>query len=90
VSLDKLSASRLDCLPAPDSARSMSQLRRREAQHLATFDLDHCVEPCGMRLDHSPESGFCQFNHPVIMEDEIEVGIETKTVQRRQRGSWLL
>jgi hypothetical protein len=65
----------------------MSQLRRREAQHLAAIDLDHCVESCGMRLDHSPESGFRQFNHPVIMEDEIEVGIETKTVQRRQRGS---
>jgi hypothetical protein len=40
-----------------------------------------------MRLDYSPESGFCQFNHPVIMEDEIKVGIETKAVHRRQRGS---
>jgi hypothetical protein len=29
-----------------------------EAQHLATTDPDHRVEPCGMRLQHPPEPGF--------------------------------
>jgi hypothetical protein len=67
----------------------MSQLRRREAQHLATIDPDHRVEPCGMRLHHPPESGFGQFNHPVIMDDEIEVGVKAKAVRGRQRSSWL-
>jgi hypothetical protein len=61
----------------------LSQLRRRDAQHLAAIDPDHCVEPCGMRLHHPPESSFRQFNQPVMMDDEIEVGIEAKAVHRR-------
>jgi hypothetical protein len=77
MSLDKVSASRLDCLPA----RTMSQLRRREAQHLASIDPNHRVEPRGMCLHHPPESSFGQFNHPVIIiDDEIEVGVEAKAV----------
>jgi hypothetical protein len=83
VSLDKINASRLDCLPARGSARSMSQLRRRDTQDLASLDPDHCVEPCGMRLHHSPEPSFGQFNHPVIMEDEIEVWVEANAVYRK-------
>jgi hypothetical protein len=42
-----------------------------------------------MRLHHPPESSFGQFNNPVIMDDEIEVGVEAKAVCRRQRSSWL-
>jgi hypothetical protein len=40
-------------------------------------------------LHHPPESGFGQFNHPVIMDDEIEVGVKAKAVRGRQRSSWL-
>jgi hypothetical protein len=68
----------------------MSELRRREAQHVAFADPDHCVEPCGMRVHHPPESSFGQFNHPVIMDDEIEVGVEANAVHGRHRNSWLL
>ncbi len=67
----------------------MSQLRRREPQHLASIDSDHCVKTCGVRLHHPPESSFGQFNHPVIMDDEIEVGVEANAVHRRQRSPWL-
>jgi len=66
----------------------MSQLRRREAQHLASIDADHCVKTCGVRLHHPPESSFGQFNQPVIMDDEIEVGVEANAVQRGRRNSW--
>jgi hypothetical protein len=64
----------------------MSELRRREAQHLASIDSDHCVEPCRMRLHHPPESSFGQFNDS-IMDDEIEVGVEANALYRR--NSWL-
>jgi hypothetical protein len=42
-----------------------------------------------VRLHHPPKSSFGQFNHPVIMDDEIEVRIEANAVRRRQRSSWL-
>ena len=31
-----------------------------------------------MRLSHAPKSGFGQFNHPIIMDDEIQAGVEEK------------
>jgi hypothetical protein len=42
-----------------------------------------------MRLHHPPKSGFGQFNHPVIIDDEIEVGVEAKAVRGRQRSPCL-
>jgi hypothetical protein len=65
----------------------MFQLRRREAQHLATIHADHCVKTRGVRLHHPPEPGFGHFDHPVIMEDEIKAGVEANEVQRGGRNS---
>jgi hypothetical protein len=31
-------------------------------------------------LSHAPKSGFGQFNHPIIMDDEIQAGVEEKGV----------
>jgi hypothetical protein len=39
------------------------------------------VEAGGVRLPHSPKSGFGQFNHPIIMDDEIQAGVEGKAVR---------
>jgi hypothetical protein len=41
-----------------------------------------------VRLHHPPESSFGQFNHPIIMDDEIEAGVEANAVQRGRRNSW--
>ena len=38
-----------------------------------------------MRLPHAPKSGFGQFNHPVLMEDEIQARVEDKPISRRRR-----
>jgi len=65
----------------------MSELRSGKAQQLASTYRYHCVEPCGMRLHHPPKSSFGQFNYPVILDDEIEVGVEANAVYRRK--SWL-
>jgi hypothetical protein len=62
-------------------------VRRREAHYLASIDPDPRAEPCGARLHHPPESSFGQFNRPVIMDDEIQVRVEAKAVDRRQDGS---
>ena len=67
----------------------MSQLGRRDAQHLATIDPNHCVKTCGVRLHHPPESSFGQFNDSIVMDDEIEFGIEANALHRRQHKSWL-
>jgi hypothetical protein len=29
-------------------------------------------------LSHAPKSGFGQFNHAIIMDDEIQAGVEGK------------
>jgi len=44
------------------------------------IDPDHGVEAGGVRLPHAPKSGFGQFNHPIIMDDEIQAGVEGKAV----------
>ena len=58
MSLDKLGTSRVDRLPAPVSARSMSQLRRREAQHLATPIPITALNPaeCACSIRRNPAS----------------------------------
>jgi hypothetical protein len=38
-------------------------------QQVTPIDLDHRVEPSRVRLPHTPESGFGQFNHPIIMDE---------------------
>ena len=38
-----------------------------------------------MRLPHAPKSGFGQFNHPILMEDEIQARVEDKPINRRRR-----
>ena len=37
-----------------------------------------------MRLPYAPKSGFGQFNHPILMEDEIQARVEDKPIDRRQ------
>jgi hypothetical protein len=44
------------------------------------IDPDHGVKAGGVRLPHAPKSGFGQFNHPIIMDDEIQAGVEGKAV----------
>jgi hypothetical protein len=51
-----------------------SQLWGGEAEHVAPSDLDHSVDTGGVRLGHAPESSFGQFNHPIIMGDEVQAG----------------
>ena len=58
--------------------RRSSRLRGGEAEHVAAIDLDHGVEAGGVRLSHAPKSGFGQFNHAIIMDDEIQAGVEEK------------
>jgi len=36
----------------------------------------HGAEAGGVRLPHAAKSRFGQFNHPIIMEDEIQAGVE--------------
>src|SRR4029450_6956259 len=47
---------------------------------LALDYLNYRVEPCGVRLPHAPKSGFGQFNHPILMADEIQVRGEYKQI----------
>jgi len=37
-----------------------------------------------VRLPYAPKSGFGQFNHPILMEDEIQARVEDKPIDRRQ------
>jgi hypothetical protein len=41
-----------------------------------------------VRLSHAPKSGFGQFNHAILMEDEIQARVEDKPVDgsRRNQG----
>ena len=54
-------------------------------QHVTSVDLNHCVASRGVRLPHTPESGFSQFNHPIIMDDEIQAGVKGKAIDGRKR-----
>jgi hypothetical protein len=56
-------------------AHRLHPARGWEAQHVAPIDPNHGVEPCIVRLRHAPESGFGQFNHSIIMDDEIQAQI---------------
>ena len=46
-------------------------------QHAASIDLDHRVESRGVRLPHTSESSFGQFNHPTIMHNEVQARVES-------------
>jgi len=46
-----------------------------EAEHLATIDLNHGIEPCRVRLRHAPESDLGQFNRSIIVDDEVQARI---------------
>jgi hypothetical protein len=62
-------------------------------QHAASIDLDHRVESRGVRLSHTSESSFGQFNHPTIMDSEIQARVEEKVVDRwgrKTRRPWPL
>ena len=48
-------------------------------------NFDDRVEPRGVRLRHAPKSGFGQFNHSILMADEIQAGVENKPIDRRRR-----
>src|SRR5262249_19398206 len=51
----------------------------------APINFDDRVEPRGVRLPHAPESSFGEFNHPILMADEIQAGVENKPIDRRRR-----
>jgi hypothetical protein len=51
----------------PSSTRG----RGGKAQEVASINFDDRIETRGVRLPHAPKSGFGQFNHPILMEDEI-------------------
>ena len=54
--------------------------RGGKAEYVAPIDVNHGVDAGGVRLHHAPKSGFGQFNHPIIMDDEIQAGVEGKVV----------
>ena len=52
---------------------------------MAPLNFDYRVEPRGVRLPYAPKSGFGQFNHPILMEDEIQARVEDKPIDRTRR-----
>jgi hypothetical protein len=57
----------------------------REAQHLAPIDSNHNVHRCAVRLRHAPESDSGEFNRSILMEEEIQAGVEDNPIDRRRR-----